>query len=305
MGKVKRPVRGRCAPFHTFFYLLVFAGFLFGEGVSAEDPVCDLSQAKDGKLQQQLVDLLVREDLTAAVRRGELALTLLVLTDPDHPQLAQVNGNRMMYAASLPKILVLLGAAVGVEEGRLRMTVEARQDLNLMVRRSCNDCTNRMIDWVGEQELVDLVRSPRYQFYDLDHGGLWIGKPYGPNLAWERDPLYNLSHGATTFQIARFYCGLERGTLVGPKQTKFMLEAMTRPGINHKFVKGLNRFADGDIYRKSGTWTTWHADSALVHSDKATYVIAGLAHSPWGGRWLERLAMPLNDMAEEANSGPD
>lgn len=272
--------------------------------MAADDPVCDLSQAKDTELQRQLDDLLTREKLMAEVKRGELALTLLVLTDPDHPRLAQVNGNRMMYAASLPKILVLLGAAAAVDEGRLRMNAEARQDLNLMIRESCNGCANRMIEWVGEQELVDLVQSPRYRFYDLDHGGLWIGKPYGPNLAWKRDPLYELSHGATTFQVARFYCGLERGTLVGPKQTQFMLDAMNRPGINHKFVKGLNRYKDTEIFRKSGTWTTWHADSALVHSGEATYVIVGLAHSPWGGRWMERLAMPLNDMAV-ARSAPE
>ena len=76
------------------------------------DPVCELDQAGDIRLQAKLDALLTEQGLEGAVSDGQLALTLLVLTDPDRPRLAQVNGERMMYAASLPKILALLGAAV-------------------------------------------------------------------------------------------------------------------------------------------------------------------------------------------------
>ena len=294
---MSRPSCRDCPTIRTILYLVFLALLCCGEATAARDPVCDLSHAEDPLLQQKLNNLIKQENLAEETRRGGLALTLLILSDPQHPRLAQINGNKMMYAASLPKIVILLGAAVEIDEGRLELDVETRQDIHRMIRRSCNDCSNRMIERVGEDELTELVQSPRFQFYDNKDGGLWLGKAFGPSLAWKRDPRLNLSHAATTFQAARFYCGLDRGTLVSPKQNQLMLDAMSRPGINHKFVKGLKSYEDIEIFRKSGTWLTWHADSALVRSGDVTYVIVGLAHSPFGGRWLEELAGPLHKLA--------
>ena len=286
-----------CPTIRTILYLVFLALLCCGEATAAGDPVCDLSNAQDPLLQKKLNNLIIQEKLAEETRRGELALTLLILSDSQNPRLAQINGNKMMYAASLPKIVILLGAAVAIDEGRLELDNETRQDIHQMIRRSCNDCSNRMIKRVGEENLIEIVQSPRFQFYDNQAGGLWLGKAFGPNLAWKRDPRLNLSHAATTFQTARFYCGLDRGTLVSPEQNQLMMDAMSRPGINHKFVKGLKSYKDIEIFRKSGTWTTWHADSALVRSGDVTYVIVGLAHSPFGGRWLEQLAGPLHQLA--------
>jgi beta-lactamase class A len=277
--------------------------FGFSAAMGAGDPVCDLSSAEDAELQRGLDELLAEEGLSTVAARGDLALTVLVLTNESHPRLAQVNGHRMLYAASLPKITILLGAAVALDRGRLTLDAGLRDDIHRMIRYSCNDCSNRVLERVGERELLALLQSPRYGFYDgAQGGGLWLGKAYGPGPAWQRDPLHGLSHGATTFQASRFYCGLHRGTLVSPRQTRLMLEALAQPGISHKFVKGLEPFGDIELFRKSGTWQTWHADSALVRDDEQVYVIAGLVHSPDGGEVLERLARPLHDLAHLSDS---
>lgn len=291
-----RPAREWLSLIRSMFFPVFFTLLSCSGVAAAAEPVCDLSQAQDPELQRKLNSLIEKQRLSEETGRGQLALTLLILSDPDHPRLAQVNGNKMMYAASLPKIIILLGAAVAIDEGRLKLDVETRQDIHRMIRRSCNDCSNRMIDRVGEEALTNIVQSPRFRFYDSKNGGLWLGKAFGPTLAWKRDPLHNLSHGATTFQTARFYCGVERGTLVSPAQSQLMMDALVKPGINHKFVKGLKPYNDIEILRKSGTWTTWHADSALVRKGDVAYVIVGLAHSPFGGRWLERLAGPLHQL---------
>jgi beta-lactamase class A len=294
---MSRPGCRGCPTISTILYLVFLALLCCGEVTAAGDPVCDLSHAEDPILQQKLNNLIRQENLAEETRRGALAFTLLILSDPQHPRLAQINGNKMMYAASLPKIVILLGAAVAIDEGRLELDVETRQDMHRMIRRSCNVCSNRMIERGSEDEVTELVQSPRFQFYDNKDGGLWLGKAFGPSLAWKRDPRLNLSHAATTFQTARFYCGLDRGTLVSPEQNQLMLDAMSRPGINHKFVEGLKSYEDIEIFRKSGTWLSWHADSALVRSGDVTYVIVGLAHSPFGGRWLKELAGPLHKLA--------
>ena len=166
-----------------------------------------------------------------------------------------------------------------------------------MIRQSCNQCANRMIQRVGKQQLLEVVQSPRFNFYDEKEGGLWLGKQYGHDRAWQRDPIHGLSHGATTFQTARFFCGLQWGTLVSPEQNQLMLETLSNPGINHKFVQGLDIYKEVEMFRKSGTWKSWHADGALVRSGDAVYVIAGLAHNDEGGHWLKQLAGPLHELA--------
>jgi beta-lactamase class A len=127
------------------------------------------------------------------------------------------------------------------------------------------------------------------------NGGLWIGKAYGgPNDYWKRDPLHNLSHGATAMQVARFFVLLEQGRLVNPYYSAEIKEILSNPGIRHKFVKGLNSIGVRDIYRKSGTWKDSHCDAALVEHDGRKYVAVALMRDPRGGEVLPRLIQRLD-----------
>ena len=257
-----------------------------------------LSEAGDARLQQALENLVRKQGLDKAVKEKKLSLALVIVTDPARPQLAELNGQQMVYAASLPKIAILLGAAVAIHEGRLKLDEKLNKDLNDMIRHSCNACATRVLSLVGRDELIETLQSPEYQFYDQKGaGGLWVGKDYGPGSAYERDPLAGLSHGATAFQAARFYYKLHTGTLVTPELSDMMLGTLSNPGISHKFVKGLKAWKYLEIYRKSGTWETFHADSALVRYGGHAYIIIGLAHSPEGSAWLEKLAAPLHRLA--------
>jgi beta-lactamase class A len=286
-----------------FSLLAALALLLAFAPMPARSAVCELDGAEDAALQWRLARLLDEQGLSAAVRRGDLAVSLLILTDPWRPRLAQVNGDHMIYAASLPKIAILLGAAVELDEGSLEMDPMLELDIQNMIRFSCNQCANRVLERVGPERMLEILQAPRYAFYDADHGGgLWLGKPYGPSPAFHREPLEGLSHAATTFQVARFYCSLRRGTLVGPEQTQFMRGAMAHPGIRHKFVKGLAGHDDIEMYRKSGSWRDFHSDSALVETGDQAYVMVAIAHNKRGSVWLERLAEPLHSLALSTNS---
>jgi beta-lactamase class A len=50
------------------------------------------------------------------------------------------------------------------------------------------------------------------------------------------------------------------------------------------------------MFRKSGSWRKWHADSALVEYGRYKYIMVALAEHRKGNRWLERLAAPLHDL---------
>jgi beta-lactamase class A len=129
------------------------------------------------------------------------------------------------------------------------------------------------------------------------NGGLWVGKPYAKAGAVKRDPIYNLSHGATPFEVARFYYMLDTGQLVNEQACADMREMLSRPAIEHKFVAGLKAHRPGsEIMRKSGTWRTFHSDSGIIERDGRRYIAVGMANHPSGSRWLSRLIVALDDL---------
>ena len=256
-----------------------------------------LRESFDPRLQQQLAGVVSDLGLDGAVERRKLGVALVDITDPSDPRMASLNGDEMFYAASLPKIAILLGAFVQIESGAMVLDEPTRRSLTEMIRVSSNQEATRMLRRVGKQNLIDILRSERYRLYDpLVNGGLWVGKEYAGSSAYQRDPLHNLSHGATALQTARFYYMLETGQLVDRALTPRLKRMLGNPGINHKFVKGLERRPEAVIYRKSGSWRHWHADSALVEANGHKYILVALAEDPLGGRWLEALITPLHDI---------
>lgn len=285
---------------------LVGLALLAGPGSAAPPPgdakeahqqsSADLSAEADARVQAALEASLKALALDAAVREGRLAVTLVDVTEPAAPRLAQVNGHRMMYAASLPKIAILLGAFHKAGERRQPLSDADIDELTRMIRVSSNTAASSALERVGMDYLAEVLQSRRYRLYDPAlNGGLWVGKPYGPAPASRRDPLHNLSHGATAYQVARFYYLLETGQLVSPQASRQMKEILGSPAIHHKFVAGLEQvFPEARIYRKSGSWRTYHADSALVERAGRRYIAVGLANDPHGGEWLRRLIVALD-----------
>ena len=250
----------------------------------------------DSRLQKQLGATLYSLGLDKAVRNKKLSVALVDITNLDEPRVAAVNGDEMLYAASLPKIAILLGAFVEIEEGSMALDNRTRESLTQMIRVSSNQEATRMLNRVGKERLLHILQSDKFHLYDPEvNGGLWVGKEYGKSAAFKRDPLHNLSHGATAMQVARFYYLLETGRLVGDDLSAEMKSMLGHPGINHKFVKGLADYPDARIYRKSGSWRNWHADSALVEADGHKYIIVGLAEDANGGLWLSRLIKPIHE----------
>lgn len=256
-----------------------------------------LRDSGDPALQRALEQRLAGLGLGKAVADGRLSVALVDITDPHKPRLAAVNGDEMKYAASLPKIAILLSAFVEIEEGSLTLDKATRDSLTRMVRNSSNREATRMLNRVGKQRLLEILQSPRFRLYDASaNGGIWVGKEYSKAPAYQRDPLHHLSHGATAIQAARFYYLLETGQIVNPELTAEMKKMLSHPAINHKFVKGLKSRPGVRIYRKSGTWSRWHADSAIVEDGDHKFIVVALAESPKGGQWLSRMITPLHDL---------
>ncbi len=258
----------------------------------------DLSETCDPVLQKGLEQSLVSLNLKNATTHKALSVVLVDITDPSAPRMANVNPNEMMYAASLPKIAILLGAFDRISKGQMTLDAKTEKKLIRMIRNSSNQAATEILNKVGKAYLADLLQSSRYRLYDpKKNGGLWVGKEYSKTGAWKRDPINNLSHGATALQVARFYYMLQTGRLVSPERSRQMKSILANPAIKHKFVKGLNSIhPESRIYRKSGTWKQYHADSAIIEHDGRRYIAVALAKSRRGGKWLSDLIVAMDDL---------
>ncbi len=252
-----------------------------------------LDQRWDRGLQARLDQALRQNPLwQSLVLEGKMAVGLVDLNDPKAPRYARVNGNTMMYAASLPKIAVLLAAYQSMEDGSLRQTPKLEAELVEMIRRSDNAATNRVIDQVGLRKIGAVVTDPRYRFYDQGQGGgLWVGTNYGLHLEQNLEPLKNLDHAATVNQVCRFYYLLAYGRLINPQRSKQILVKLAFPDLDDKFMKSLGKSVRLEqMYRKSGEWRTWYSDSILVWAPpKRRYILAALIDHSQGEKILQEL----------------
>jgi beta-lactamase class A len=275
------------------FFVLVCTSLT---GAQSQDP--DWTQSCDPRLQKALEKHIHALKLDSATAHKNLSIVVVDITDISDPRLAYVNPNHMMYAASLPKIAILLGAFEKIAAGEMTLDDDTLEKLKQMIRRSSNQAASEMLERVGIDYLADLLQSPRYRLYDPENGGgLWVGKEYNKAPARRRDPLHHLSHGATALQVARFYYLLETGRLVSPQLSHLMKTILAKSEIEHKFVKGLKKVQpDSEIYRKSGTWGPYHSDSAIIEHDGRRYIAVALAKSRQGEQWLQKLIVALDEV---------
>lgn len=253
-----------------------------------------LRSMTDAGMEKKLKEKLnANPEWAQLIRNKKMAVGLVDLQNPMQARFASINGDEMMYAASLPKIAILLAAMDAMEKGELKETEEIRQDLHAMICVSNNQASTRMIDRLGYDKIEETLTDPRYELYDKDFGGgLWVGKRYASSGERHPDPIKGLSHAATASQVCRFYYLMALGQLVSPARSAQMLEYMHDPALHHKFVNSLDQIApEAEVYRKSGSWKTFHSDSVLVwgKNPKRRYILVALINDADGEQSIRKL----------------
>jgi len=251
-------------------------------------------------------------DLTLALGRLDTALrfagdreiegeqTAVGLIDMHTGRLAMLRADTQFYAASVPKIAILLAYFQTQVDDPAALDQETLSELGLMIKRSDNALAAKYSKIIGLQGIADVMTSPQYKLYDPLHGGgLWVGKHYGKSDERLRDPLAGESHAATVRQLLRYYLMLQQGRLVSPQASEVMRGIFTSPDLEHlqsKTVLGLAG-RDVEIMRKSGTWSAWHADTAIVTGEGRRYILAVLSHNDHGAEYIIDLARSIDDWA--------
>lgn len=237
------------------------------------------------------------------VQQNKMAVGLVLLNDTNDIKFARINGSNIMYAASLPKIAILLAAMDALEKGEIEETEELRNDMRLMIARSDNAASTRTMDLLGFEKIEKVLTDPNYLLYDEEHGGgLWVGKRYAKTGKRYPEPIKGISHAATVTQVCRFYYLLINGQLVNFDRSSQMLDIMENPEIHHKFVNSLEKVAPkAKLFRKSGSWQNYHADSILVWGPDRKYILVALTEDPDGEKILRNLALKIDNIIIKPN----
>lgn len=302
-----------------FIYLILRFSMLlivFPFGTSAQDvnqiglPMSD-NQPVDVKKLHACKNLTLESSLENAlkenakwkqlIKQKKLALSLVDLSQPNAVKYAEVNGNVMMYAASLPKIAILLAAMDAIEKGELEDDEFVWQDMKLMISKSNNQASTRMIDRLGYEKISDVLTDPKYKLYDQNQGGgLWVGKRYAAGGKRNPDPIKGLSHAATARQVARFYYLLAYGQLVSPERSEQMLEILVDPALHHKLVNTFERIAPkARLFRKSGSWSVYHSDSVMIWGPTRQYILVALVEDENGETIIRQLGSVVDQVMQE------
>jgi len=284
------------APILTAFAFLFMVA---QSAIAAEYP--SLWDSFDTRFQRTLEHSLhqvFKENFWKAIKNKKASIVVVDITDMESPKVAGYNPDHMMYAASMPKIAILLGVLSMVEQGKLIMDEKLEASLTRMIRKSSNKEATANLNRVGIENLAKILQSPRYRLYDPEHnGGLWIGRDYSGSPVWKRDPLHHISHGATAMQTARWYYMGVSHRLVSEKYFEVLKKIMSKSAIKHKFVKGiLENNLQSRIYRKSGTWRQFHADSGVIINDEHgyKYILVALAEHPRGAEGMTMLVKAVD-----------
>ena len=263
-----------------------------------------IEQVRNVKLEKQLKQIVAENPKwNKLVKQKKMSVGIVDLSDPASAKYAAVNGKHMMYAASLPKIAILVAVMDAVERGEIELTEEVDQMLNDMIRVSSNSSSTALIDLVGYDRISRTLRDKRYKLYDINkQGGLWVGKRYGKGGKRNPDPMKGLSHAASAFQVCRFYYMLAYGKLINCERSEQMMEYLFDPHLHHKFVHTYDRLApNADLYSKSGTWRSYHADSIMVIGDKwRSYILVALVDDPGGEQIMRDLAVKVDNLLDKS-----
>lgn len=271
---------------------------------SGDNDFKPLNELRNTNLQRNLENKLKKNaKWSRLLENKKMAVGLVDLRDMNNIRFASVNGDNIMYAASLPKIAVLLAMADALEKGEVEENANNLTDMRLMISRSNNEATTRLIDLLGYEKIKSVVTDPAYKLYDENQGGgLWVGKRYAKTGARYPEPIKGLSHAATADQVCRFYYLLIHGKLVSPERSQQMLDMLIDPEIHHKFVNSIEKLRpNAKLFRKSGTWQNYHADSILVWGKEDKFILVGLLQDDDGERILRQLIFTVEDVLDETD----
>ena len=179
------------------------------------------------------------------LQESNLAITLINLTDPQHPTHASFRGTEGIYPASVVKLFYLVMAHHLLEEGKIKETDELRRAMKDMIVDSSNDATSYVLDVITGTSSGPELTGPElkkwaekrnavnHYFASLGFTGIntnqktYCEGPYG------REQFFRGTKGEnrnklTTEATARLLSEIATGRAVTPERSAAMMELLKR-----------------------------------------------------------------------------
>ena len=251
---------------------------------------------------QEFLDGAVAE-LSAAdpkLRRTEVGIAILDLTDRDQPRLAHFHGDRPIYPASVVKFVYLMAAYAWKEQGRLTIDPALDTELTAMIRQSSNQATRKVFARLTETEPGPELGPEPYQDFcerrfavkrwlaSLGIDDLHCVNPTydgnGDLFGRDRQFLRDRTLGGVLKGRGEEFPNRQAMTAIGTVKLLALLatdRALTRedssavrgrmrrdpieqPHLMARIAGGAKRIPGLEVYAKSGTWGPIYADAGIV-----------------------------------------
>ncbi|MDT5062627.1 MAG: hypothetical protein QOH63_3086 [Acidobacteriota bacterium] len=233
------------------------------------------------------------------LQESNLAITLINLSDPQHPTEASFRGQEGIYPASVVKLFYLVMAHHLLEEGKIKETDELKRAMKDMIVDSSNDATGFVLDNItGTTSGPELTGSELKKWaekrnavnrYFATQGFAGINTnqktycegPYG------REQLFRGTKGEnrnrlTTDAVARLLSEIVTGRAITPQRSAAMMELLKRDFSGksdnvddqaHGFT-GIALPQGARLWAKAGWTSTTRHDAAYIElPDGARFVL--------------------------------
>ncbi len=199
---------------------------------------------------QQIVDNaaqgVLKEFAPIKLESNQLAVTLVDLREPTHPEWGSYRGGERIYPASVIKMFYLAAAHRWLEDGKLPDTEELRRAMRDMIVDSYNEATGYVVDqltgttsgpelppaefnaWFQKRDAVNrYFKELGYQSINVNRK-TWCEGPYGREQQLAKQPPPDNRNWLTTEATARLFTDIVKGRAVTPGRSRQMLELHQR-----------------------------------------------------------------------------
>jgi beta-lactamase class A len=255
---------------------------------------------------QALVDTAAKETIAKfadkKLEEKQLSITLIDLSDPQHPVTASFRGNERVYPASVVKLFYLAAAHRWLEDKKITETPELTRALKDMIVDSSNEATQYVLDVIthttGGYELPPKeMQEWQYQrnavnryFTSLGYTNINTNQKTFCEDAYGREQVSRGKNGEnrnklTTDATARLMMEIVTGKAVTPERSSQMMTLLKRDYTGkssdaddqgHGFTGiALSDVSGAKLWSKAGWTSTTRHDVAYVElPDGKKFVLA-------------------------------
>ena len=275
-------------------YLQIFTSLVYAQSIESFNAF-EIDKSLNVELSKIVKDLGLDGNFDVGADGIEqISLTVIDLNG-DQPKLGGVNPENFIYPASVYKVYVAAEILHQVSEGKIDLyadyivkspndvdktkeintdprpllragdTVNVNYLLDLMITRSDNSAANCLIDIADRKNINQMIQEYGWQGSEVTRK--FLSRKY-------EDEGYQKIRGTETCALhaADFLYRIESGQLVNPWVSMQMKTLLGRQLDKSKLTAGLPK--DVMMYHKTGWFSFWTHDIAIIDDGRTKYIIA-------------------------------